>query len=231
MTEILRVGEPVPCSPTNCDESATLQNYPPPPVGGGEPPCLDGCDLNPDGPPPNSPIIMALGQSSAYRLTGAENGVWFDINADGSSERVGWPAAGEPLGFLALDRNRNGVIDSGRELFGNYTPIEGDQTGANGFEALAHWDRPEAGGNGDGWIDNQDAVWGELLVWIDGNHDGFTQLGELFHPSIFQVKAISLDYREEGRRDQFGNFYRLKAQFVIGQTQRWAYDVFFATKE
>ena len=212
-------GSTVTCSPTACDSTAVAAQYGTP----DEP--SDG------GGSPHTPILVAVGVSSDYQLTSPATGVWFDIDADGVSERVAWTRPGDPVGFLALDRNRNGVIDNSRELFGNYTPTEGDQTTANGFEALAYWDRPEAGGNGDGWIDNQDALWPDLLVWIDGSHDGFTQPAELFHPEVFQITAISLDYRSEARRDQHGNLYRLKSQFLIGSSVRWGYDVFLATQE
>ncbi|HXE74595.1 MAG TPA: hypothetical protein VNN18_03020 [Candidatus Xenobia bacterium] len=154
----------------------------------------------------------------------------FDLNSDGVADRLPWTAAGQPIGFLALDRNRNGVIDNGRELFGNYTPLEGDQAAANGFEALAYWDRPEAGGNGDGWIDNRDGLWVELLLWIDANHDGLTQPGELYHPSAFGIQGISLDYRPEMRRDQHGNLFRYRSEFIVGPSRRMCYDVFLGAR-
>lgn len=229
MCSPLPAGSTVTCTPTSCDTEVVDQNYGSGGSGGGEeeqPEGTTGCGTSSG----CSPILLAVGQSSEYKLTGAGDGVLFDIDADGAVEQVGWTVAGEPLGFLALDRNHNSVIDSGRELFGNYTPLEGDQTAAQGFEALAHWDSPAAGGNGDGWISSEDAVWADLWIWIDGNHDGFTQPGELVHPTIFSISGISLDYRTEGRRDQHGNFYRLTSEFQIGPARRQCYDVFLTTE-
>ncbi|HXE74600.1 MAG TPA: hypothetical protein VNN18_03045 [Candidatus Xenobia bacterium] len=157
-------------------------------------------------------------------------GVRFDLNSDGVADRLPWTVAGQPIGFLALDRNHNGVIDNGRELFGNYTPLEGDQAAANGFEALAYWDRAEAGGNSDGWIDARDSVWSELRIWIDANHDGLTQPGELYHPSAFSIQSISLAYAPEMRRDQHGNLFRYRSEFVVGPSRRMCYDIFLGAR-
>jgi len=71
-----------------------------------------------------------------------------------------------------LDRNGNGTIDNGRELFGNLTPqpIPPDGVKLNGFAALAEYDKPARGGNGDGVIDNGDAIFSSLWLWQDTNH-------------------------------------------------------------
>ena len=129
---------------------------------------------------------------------------------------------------MVLDRNHNGIIDNGREMFGNFTPLEGDQIAGNGFQALAFWDRPESGGNGDGWIDSSDAVWPNLRICIDFNHDGFSQPEELFLLSAFNITRISTTAFPEMRRDRFGNLFRLRGQFIIDGHPRWAFDVFFA---
>lgn len=73
----------------------------------------------------------------------------FDLDADGTLDKV--PLLGGS-GYLALDRNANGRIDDGRELFG---PMSG-----NGFDELAALD-----GDGNGWIDENDAAWSQLRIW------------------------------------------------------------------
>src|SRR5579864_6636690 len=65
-----------------------------------------------------SPIIIdTTGQG--FHLTSAQDGVVFDILADGHPIQISWTAAGSGNAFLALDRNHNGKIDDGNELFGN----------------------------------------------------------------------------------------------------------------
>ncbi|MGH9814781.1 MAG: hypothetical protein ACRD5F_00975 [Candidatus Acidiferrales bacterium] len=174
---------------------------------------------------------MAIGQSSRYKLTSLEGGVRFDLDSDGSAEQISWTRADESVAFLVLDRNSNGLIDNGREMFGNFTPLEGDATAAHGFEALATWDAPSAGGNGDGWIDPSDSVWIGLQLWVDSNHNGISEPAELFSLATYEVSRISIQAYAEERRDQHGNTFRFRGQFIIGGRPRWAYDVFFVGRE
>jgi hypothetical protein len=206
-------------------------------------PCLGGQGSDPGagftGPGPStnpdcSPIIIdTVGEG--FHLTSAENGVIFDIRGDGHPVQIAWTAKGSRNAFLALDRNHNGKIDSGVELFGNFTPqLRSPQP--NGFLALAEFDKPENGGNGDGIIDERDAVYSHLLLWTDENHDGISQPSELHPLAELGVFSLSLNYRESRQRDEFGNLFRFKAK--VNPTNRddrteagpWAYDVFLVTK-
>jgi hypothetical protein len=76
------------------------------------PPCDEDCQ---------SPIVMSFG--GGYDLTSAADGVRFDIDADGTKERIAWTRQGTNVAFLAVDRDGNGVIDSGAELFGDSTRL------------------------------------------------------------------------------------------------------------
>ena len=158
----------------------------------------------------------------------------FDIRGDGHPILVAWTAPGSGNAFLALDRNLNGRIDSGKELFGNFTEQQ-KSPDPNGYLALAEFDRPENGGNGDGIIDKRDAVYSKLLLWIDANHDGVSQPEELHTLPELGVYSISLKYRYEKNVDQFGNefSYRgvLNPDVADGTSHdgRYTYDVFFMT--
>lgn len=109
-----------------------------------------------------------------YELTDAAHGVTFDIDNNGSGDHVSWTTVDSDDGFLALDRNANGTIDNGAELFGNVTP-QPASTNKNGFLALAEYDKAANGGNGDGVIDSHDSVFPLLHVWQDKNHNGISE--------------------------------------------------------
>lgn len=181
-----------------------------------------------------SPIIIDL-SGKGFRLTSAQDGVQFDIMGTGKPIQIAWTAPGVDNAFLVLDRDGNGKIDSGKELFGNYTAQPPSEE-RNGFLALALFDQPENGGNGDGVIDAKDLVYSSLRLWIDGNHDGISQPEELFKLPDRGVMSISLNYKEAGRTDQYGNQFRFRGQINVGQRAmskldagRIAYDVFLAT--
>ena len=177
-----------------------------------------------------SPIVIDVA-GDGFNLTNAANGVMFDLFRTGTPEQFSWTAVNSDDAWLVLDRNGNGFIDDGKELFGSSTPQPslGRRETKNGFRALAWFDRAAFGGNDDGQIDHRDSVFYSLQLWQDRNHNGFSEAVELQNLAGSVIRVIDLNYKESRRRDENGNWfrYRAKVRDVHGaQAGRWAWDVF-----
>ena len=188
---------------------------PPPPFcqpEDGEPdPELDGAI-----PGCESPLIVDR-DGDGFHLTNAADGVLFDIDSDGTLDRVAWSRAGSGDAFVAIDRNGNGRIDNGSELFGNHTPVyfnRTDVTAENGFAALAFLESPINGAmvGGDNRITAADVNFARLLLWTDTNHNGISEPDELQSAGAAGLVSIGTQYVERKRRDEHGNWFRLKGE-------------------
>ena len=178
----------------------------------------------------DSPVLIDVA-GDGFALTDTAGGVRFDFDGDGVREKLSWTAAGSDDSWLALDRDGDGRIGSGRELFGNLTPQPSPPAGRqkNGFLALAEYDRPALGGNADGVIDARAAVFASLRLWRDANHDGVSQTAELYPLPALDVVRLHLDYKEAKREDAYGNGFRYRAKVDDAKgakVGRWAWDVF-----
>lgn len=167
-----------------------------------------------------SPILLDL-NGDGYQMTDSANGVIFDLRNIHKPMRVGWTAAKSDDAWLVLDWNNNGLIDGGREMFGNES-LQAVTPHANGFPALAVFDE-----NGDGSIDARDPVYDRLRLWQDTNHDGVSQPEELLTLESRGVMSIGLAYSTVGAwTDGHGNSFREHAPVTYatgwnGGTTAW----------
>lgn len=180
-----------------------------------------------------SPIVIDV-LGNGFSLTSKANGVLFSMNG-GPARQLPWTSAGTDDAWLVFDRNGNGTIDNGTELFGNFTPQPTPLIGIerNGFLALAVFDDLANGGNSDGIISRQDLEFRRLRLWQDLNHNGISESSEIFRLTQLGLKKIDLDYHESERVDQFGNEFRFRVRIRDAndeQLGRWAWDVYLVAE-
>lgn len=177
----------------------------------GAPDPIKGPENNP------SPLVLDLNGDGVQLINLVASNVFFDIDsalADGMAENTAWVSASD--GLLAIDLNQNGFIDNASELFG-------DQTGyANGFQALASLDS-----NSDGFITNEDANFERLLVWVDANTNGYTDVGELHTLDSLLITSINIAYTDVNYNIN-GNNILQESTFTINGNTRDIVDAYFA---
>jgi hypothetical protein len=159
---------------------------------------------------------------NGVNTVGRDAGVNFDLFADGQSVNAGWVSSGD--GLLVMDRNGDGAINDGSELFGSSTTLASGQKAADGYVALRELDS-----NADGVISSDDALFAELRVWVDSNTDGVSTEGELKTLTSLGITRINTQATADISLDN-GNVIGLTSSYETsdGVTHEAA-DVWFAT--
>jgi len=162
-----------------------------------------------------TPLVIDLDGDGVQTLARGTTAGTFDLLGTGTAIASGWISRGD--GFLAVDRNGNGSIDSINELFGGLAK-------GSGFAQLATYDS-----NGDGMVDAQDANFAELRIWQDANSNHQTDAGELMTLAQAGIASLKVGYTELPFVDKQGNLHleRSSATMADGRTVDMT-DVYFS---
>lgn len=172
-----------------------------------------------------SPIFLQL-DSGGVEFSSAHDGVLFDMYGRGELMRVAWPVS-QGTAWLAMDRNHNGKVDDGTELFGNTRLLQSGSRPISGYDVLAELDA-----NGDGVLNDEDPSFDDLLLWRDRDRDGRSRADELDMLRSGGILALHLDARESRRVDRWGNVfrYRAKVDCAMPPRERFSWDVFLTVE-
>lgn len=163
--------------------------------------------IDPNCHPPGEldPLIIDLGQDGIH-LGDRDETVVFDLAGNGNPMPMQWTAPNGNEAFLMIDKNGNGIVDDGSELFTNFNLLLLEHTPApNGFADLAQYDALELGGNDDGFITIADQVWSQLNLWLDLNADGISTLDEVLKPDAININRFDTIPKINNRTDPAGN--------------------------
>ncbi|MDO4225917.1 MAG: hypothetical protein Q4C94_00360, partial [Neisseria sp.] len=155
------------------------------------------------------PLVLDL-DGDGIETVGTQGyaGALFDHDKDGIRTSTGWVAADD--GLLVIDRNSDGLINNGGELFGDSTVLKDGSNAAHGYAALAEFDS-----NSDGLIDNKDEKFADLKIWRDLNQDGVSQEGELFGLAEVGVQSLDAAYKDVNTRLGNGNTIAQKGSYTL----------------
>jgi hypothetical protein len=168
-----------------------------------------------------SPVVIDT-RNTGFKFTDPTLGnyVSFDIAGNGVLLKLSWTQQGSGNAWLVYDRDGDGVIKDGSEMFGNFTPHSDADVpdypvnSRNGFNALAWYDKPAQGGDGNLILDKRDRIWRKLRVWYDG-HCAQTPdsachslPSELYTLESAGITSISLVWDAKMKADAVGNQFK-----------------------
>lgn len=166
----------------------------------------------------SSPLVLDINKDGTINTTGKI--VNFDLDNNGYAELTAWVNSED--GILVYDKNNNGIIDNGSELFGNNTTLSSGKLADNGFSALADYDL-----NKDGKIDSSDSIYSQLRVWQDLNQNGISEAEEMFTLSELNIDTINTAYTTSSTIDQYGNEHKQIGTFTSNGETYNINDVWF----
>ncbi|OWV27855.1 calcium-binding protein, partial [Halomonas campaniensis] len=146
-----------------------------------------------------SPLVLDL-DGDGVETIALTDGAYFDHDGNGFAEKSGWVSPDD--GLLVWDKNGDGKISDGSELFGNHSLGKDGEKAEHGFASLAVLDT-----NDDGVVDAQDADFASLQVWQDKNGDGRVQAGELLSLADAGVASLSIAFDSASETDEAGNLH------------------------
>jgi uncharacterized repeat protein (TIGR02543 family) len=190
----------------NNDKAVTANWLSPPPQCSGCA-CTGTCQQS-----ESCPLILDL-NGDGIHTTGLEDPVHFWIDLQGRSEATAWTDPNTEEAFLWTDLNNDHMAQV-TELFGSRMIAHNGNYHAQGFEALAKYDRPYYGGDNDGQITHEDWLWARLKLWVDRNHDGVSQPTEISVPSSHRIVALNVPHIEGDSYDEHGNELYLVGSYV-----------------
>ena len=155
------------------------------------------------------PLVFDLDGDGITTVSLEESNAFFDLDNNGFAEKTSWVGARE--GLLAYDKNGDGIINGGNELFGDRTLMKDSKTlASSGFTALAEYDS-----NKDGKIDSNDAIYTLLRIWQDSDGDGIASAGELKQLVDLGIVSIGLSYNNTGVTDVANNIQVRTGTFTL----------------
>jgi len=178
------------------------------------PPCTT-CVCTPQGcnQSESCPLILDL-NGDGIHTTGLDDPLRFWIDLQGRNEATAWTDPNTEEAFLWMDLNNDHSAQV-TELFGSRMTRQDGQYHPHGFDALAKYDAPYHGGDGDGQITQKDWVWARLKLWVDRNHDGVSQPTEISVPASHRIVALNLAHDEGETYDEHGNELYLVGSYVV----------------
>ncbi|MED4330902.1 calcium-binding protein, partial [Schinkia azotoformans] len=156
-------------------------------------------------PPRIDPLIIDL-DGDGIETRNVNGQTYFDLDRNGFAEQTGW--VGSDDGLLVLDRNHDGIINNGGELFGDQTLLRNGQLAKSGFQALSDLDD-----NADGKIDSSDTEFNNIKIWRDQNGDGISSESELYSLNELGIKSLSTNFISTNIQDNEGNIQARKGAF------------------